>query len=318
MAQERMADMAGDLADQTDLDLLEALESLGEDEGYYEPLGKRHAALFSDEGPVLLVTFETLASIRARPGHRPLGHQIAKAKGWSSLCLIACEDSWYRDRAVYRFFDRQVDDAFFEDFDRVVFWGAGMGGYAAAAYAVTAPGATVILAAPQATLDPRVTGWDERFRARRRLSFTDRYGYAPEMIEGAGPVHVIYDPQHLPDAMHASLFTRGFVTMLPCPWIGPDPAAELEEMELLAPLLTAACEGRFTPALFWQAYRARRQHAPYIRRLGEVLEARGRLWLNALLHRAAGRTLKSRRFRRRGEALEAELAETGRRLPEPV
>lgn len=318
MAQERMADMAGDLADQTDLDLLEALESLGEDEGYYEPLGLRHAALFSDEGPVLLVTFETLASIRARPGHRPLGHQIAKAKGWSSLCLIACEDSWYRDRSVYRFFDRQVDDAFFEDFDRVVFWGAGMGGYAAAAYAVTAPGATVILAAPQATLDPRVTGWDDRFRAKRRLSFTDRYGYAPEMIEGAGPVHVIYDPQHHPDAMHASLFTRGFVTMLPCPWIGPDPAAELEEMELLAPLLTAACEGRFTPALFWQAYRARRQHAPYIRRLGEVLEARGRLWLNALLHRAAGRTLKSRRFRRRGEALEAELAETGRKLPEPV
>jgi hypothetical protein len=49
---------------------------------------------------------------------------------------------------------------FFDDFDQVVFYGAGQCGYAAAAFSVATPGATVVAIQPQATLDPRVTEWD--------------------------------------------------------------------------------------------------------------------------------------------------------------
>ena len=104
------------------------MDTLTEESGYFEPLGAHHYALFIDEGPVLLVSFERLSDILARPDQMPMASVIAAQQGWSHLALIADGDTWYRDPRVYRYFDRLVDDAFFEDFDRVVFYGAGAAG----------------------------------------------------------------------------------------------------------------------------------------------------------------------------------------------
>ena len=49
-------------------------------------------------------------------------------------------DTWFRDNRVYGYFDRLIADGFFEDFDTVIFYGAGSCGYAAAAFSVAAPG----------------------------------------------------------------------------------------------------------------------------------------------------------------------------------
>ena len=149
----------------------------------------------------------------------------------------------------------------------------------------------------------------------RRTSFDDRYGYAPDMVEGAGPVFVIYDPYETTDAMHAALFTRSFVTKLACRNLGPDPAAALSAMQLLGPLLEAACEGRLTPALFWSRYRARRDNATYLRRLMARLDAADRPWLNALMCRNVVRRRNGPRFRKRLAELEQELATMGLSLP---
>ena len=108
--------------------------------------------------------------------------------------MVAEGQSWFRDPAVFAYFDRLVDDGFFDEFERVIFYGAGPCGYAAAAYSVAAPGATVVAVQPQATLDPRMTEWDDRFVEMRRTSFTDRYGYAPDMLDAADQAFVLYDP----------------------------------------------------------------------------------------------------------------------------
>mgnify|MGYP006172564255 CR=1 FL=1 len=165
---------------------LARMEEICEDSGYFDPLGAQHWAFFADEGTTLLVTFEQLDSIRATPTQMPMGTTLAAEKGWSHLCLIAEGETWYRDPLVYRYFDRLVDDAFFEDFDRVVFYGAGMGGYAATAFSVCAPGASVVALQPRATLDPTIAVWDKRHLAQRWRDFTSRFGYAPDMIEGTG------------------------------------------------------------------------------------------------------------------------------------
>ncbi|HHX89614.1 MAG TPA: phosphoadenosine phosphosulfate reductase, partial [Paracoccus sp.] len=113
-------------------DWLAIMDEIGEETGYFEMLGQQHSAFFNDQGPVLLVTFETLTGVRAAGGAQmPLGYQIAAPRGWSSLTIFAHGESWYRDPFVWGYFDRLIDDAFFEDFDRVVFYGAGMGGYGA-------------------------------------------------------------------------------------------------------------------------------------------------------------------------------------------
>jgi len=282
------------------------MDEIGEELGYFQPLGERHAALFVDESPTLLVTFETVDSIRAgSDSQMPLGYRIARRAGWSHLCLIADGDTWYRDPAVFGFFDRLVDDAFFEDFDRVVFYGAGMGGYAAAAFSVAAPGATVICVRPQATLDPRVAEWERRFLAQRRVSFTDRYGFAPDMIEGARQVFLLYDPEVMFDAVHAALFTRPHVTRLRCRHLGPRLEEELAGMGLLRDMIESACLGHFSAADFHDGFRARRDHVGYLLRLLARLEADHRFGLVLRLCRWAQERYAHPRFHhalRRAEA----------------
>lgn len=284
---------------------LELMDKIGEESGDFNTLGEHHWAFFVDESPTLLVTFETLDTIRkASPSQMPLGHQIAAQKGWSHLCLIAEGPTWWRDQAVYRHFDRLVDDAFFEDFDRVVFYGAGAGGYAACAYSVCAPGATVLAVQPQATLDPAVTGWDRRFLAHRRLCFTDRYGYAPDMIEGTGEVFIAYDPMQPEDAMHAALFARPYVTALRCPHLGAQVDLSLDQMHVLSDLIKAACEGKLTPALFTQLWRQRRNFTPYLKRLLAAAAVANQTGREAMICRNVVQRLNAPRFRKRLNQLE--------------
>ena len=291
----------------------ERLDEIGEELGYFERLGDNHAAFFADaDQETLLVTFETVESIRAAGGGRmPMGYSIASAEGWSHLCLIAEGETWYRDPAVWGYFDRLVDDAFFEDFDRVVFYGAGMCGYAAAAFSVAAPGANVIALRPQASLDPRVSEWDSRFTRFRRLDFTSRYGFAPDMIEGAGQVHVLYDPGRNLDAMHAALFARAHVTRFRCRHMSGRMEQDLIRMNLLPEMLRLAGRGVFDAPAFHRLYRARRDHLPYLLRLLGRLESRRRHGLMTLLARWALRRQEHPRLRQMQNKAEAELARDG-------
>lgn len=282
------------------------LDRVGDEAGYFQPLGTRHWAFFADEDATLLVTFETAQSVRARPDGLPEGYAIAKARGWSHLCLIAEGPTWYRDPAMYGFFDRLVDDTFFEDFDRVVFYGAGMGGYAACAYSVAAPGATVLAVQPVATLDPAIAGWDPRHAEQRRLCFTDRYGYAPDMTDGAGRVFLLFDPEQQLDAMHAALFAARHVTALRCRRLGARIESALANIGILTPLVEAAAEGRLTPALFHRLYRKRRTYGPYLRALAADLDANDRTLLAGLLARNVTSRMQAPRFRQKLSQLAAD------------
>lgn len=257
---------AGEAA--TEADWLAIMDEIGAEAGYFEALGEKHSAFFSDMGPVLLVSFESLSAVRgAGGGQMPLAYQIAAPRGWSSLTIIAHENRWFRDAAVYGFFDRLIDDAFFEDFDRVVFYGAGMGGYGAAAFSVAAPGCTVLALAPQATLDPDAAEWDRRFLKARRLDFSDRFGFAPDMVEGCTRAFLVYDPAQQVDAVHAAMFRGPQVVKLRARHIGRDPQAELARLNVLRPLIDAACTGTLNANRFYHLWRARRASAPYLGRL---------------------------------------------------
>ena len=262
---------------ESDADWLAIMDEIGEEAGYFEPLGSHHSAFFSDIGTVLLVSFETVQGIRgAGGGQMPLGYQIAAPRGWSSLSIIADGPTWYRDRAVYGYFDRLIDDAFFEDFDHVVFYGAGMGGYGAAAFSVSAPGSTVVALAPQATLDTDSAEWDRRFMKARRLDFTSRFGFAPDMAEGSERVFIVYDPVQQVDAVHAALFRGSHVTKLRARNIGRDPQAELARIDALRPLIDAACQGTLTDRAFFRLWRARRDNVHYLGRLIGRIQSQNR------------------------------------------
>ena len=278
---------------------LKLLDRIGEDSGHFEPLGIRHWAFFVDENPTLLVTFEQADDIRARPGQMPLGHDIAKEKGWSHLCLIAQGDTFYRDQRVYGYFDRLVDDAFFEDFDKVLFMGSGVQGYAAAAFSVAAPGAAVIAISPRATLSPDWAGWDKRAKPARRLDFTSRYGFAPDMVDGAGRVFILHDPDVSEDAMHAALFRGDHITHLRCPRLIGRVDWALTHMQIITPLAQAAIDGTLTRQSFAQLWRGRRNFGPYLRVLLTQAQAGGRLTLEKMICQNVTSRLNAPRFRKR-------------------
>ncbi|WP_229724151.1 phosphoadenosine phosphosulfate reductase [Cribrihabitans marinus] len=283
-----------------------------EAEGMAQDLGEEYFATFIDRNSTLLVTFETAQAIRARSDtHQPLGFKMVKAHDWSHLCIIAGEQSWFRDEAIYDFFDRLIDDGFFEDFDRVLFHGSGACGYAAAAYSVASPGATALLVQPQATLDPRMTEWDDRFRNMRRSSFTDRYGYAPDMLDAAERAFVIYDPAQQLDAMHASLFQRANVTRLRMRNMGGYLQSRLAEMRIFDQILTLAGRGELSAHRFYQLYRARRSNARYLKALAAQLNHANRPGLETMLCRSVLERMPIRRLRRRlDELTEAQAGET--------
>ena len=245
-----------------------ALDDLFEDHGFFEQLGTKHFAGFLEAGNKLLVTFENAVSVREdTPTAEPRGFSYARHDGWSHLALLSEGDSWFRDKPVYDFFDRLTDEGFFDDFERVVFHGANGGAYAAAAFSIVAPGATVVALRPQATLDAQIAGWDTRYKDQRIHDFSDRYGYAPDMAESANDVFIAYDPTRPLDAMHAALFNTSNVTRLPCPLQGEHLDQAFDRLGIHDILLKLVMDQSLDQKRFVQLLRARRYDQTYAKSL---------------------------------------------------
>ncbi len=295
-----MSDFPPDLSDRPRGEWLGALRALGQERGFAEALGREHAAIFIEQGDTLLVSFETMSGVEALSETRtPLGFDMVGRAGWSCLSLLSHGDTWFRDAEVYAFFDNLLDDGFFDDFETVIFQGAGPCGYAAAAFSVASPGARVFAVQPQATLDPRRAGWDDRFLPERHRDFTSRYGFAPQMLDGAMHASILHDPYQRLDAMHASLFYGPNVSHHRMPFFGGSLLGDLLTLDLWAPLLMAEAEGRLDAAYFAQLLRGRRDHLPYLRKLLAFLDGHERTYLSKLLCEHVVGRRGAPRFRRR-------------------
>lgn len=256
---------------------LQALEGLGDEHGDFARLGTQHYKLFLDFGRTLLVTFESIGEAQQLHEARPRGIALAMQRNWSLLSFLSEGETWFRDRTIWGTIDRLTDDGFFEDFDRVLFFGIGAGGYAATAFSVAAPGARVLALRPQATLTPAIAGWDKRFPHARRIDFTSRYGYGPDMIDAADHADILVDPTVPQDMIHAALYTRSNVTVHRVTHAGLRLEGTFDKLGMTNRLIEAAMFGRLTPARFGALWRARRNHVPYLRILLRKAEATGRI-----------------------------------------
>ncbi|MEO0379242.1 MAG: phosphoadenosine phosphosulfate reductase [Pseudomonadota bacterium] len=307
--QDADTEFAPDLADLSEDEWRAEIQAITEEHGFFETLGPKHFAAHVRRGETLIVSFETIQGMRAlTEGAEPMGWEFVRAHDWSSLCVGADGDTWFRDGDVIGLFDRLIDDGFFDAFETVLFYGAGPCGYAAAAFSVAAPGARVFAIQPQATLDARMTEWDNRFVEMRRTDFTARYGYAPDMLDACAQAHVVYDPREPMDAMHATLFFNAGAVPLRMPHMGGALQSELVRMRILNPILLQAAAGTLDRLSFAKHYRARRDFRPYLRRLMASLDAEGRTDLTYLLARNVTERMSAARFARRRAEIEAARA----------
>lgn len=264
-------------------DWMQQFRAITTEHGFCEALGQHHVAGFVDAGDTLVVSFETLPRLRQMTGGTPMGFELCESFGWSALTLVARGDTWFRAGAVAQLFDNLRDDGFFSEFQNVLFVGAGPAGYAACTYARACPEARVLALAPQATLDPRLAGWDNRFKRMRRLPFAGAYGYAPDGLAQVRRAHILFDPHNTEDAMHAALFQGDRVTHHPMPFMGDTLERDLRKMRVLTPLLYAAGTGALSAMTFARLLRARRDNPAYLRRLLAHLDHAGRPGLAKLM-----------------------------------
>lgn len=284
---------------------LKLLRKMGEDSGSFDALGDHHWAVLNEDGPKLVISFDRLEDIQAlEPGKMPHIFGQATQNGWSHLSLISEGETWYRDEAIFAYLDNLIDSCFFDNYDSVLFYGTGMGAYAAAAFSVAAPGSTVLALQPRASLDPEVAGWETRFLKARGLNFGGRYGYAPDMTEGAAQVFTLHDPYVRLDAMHVALFRKPHVTSLKTWFLGDHVATALSEMGVLPKLVKAACDGTLTPKSYAKLWRERRHFGNYLRWILHACADAGHPKREAMICRSVINRLRAPSFRKHLEKLE--------------
>ncbi|MEX1660763.1 phosphoadenosine phosphosulfate reductase [Thioclava sp. 15-R06ZXC-3] len=239
------------------------LEQIGDEHGFYRALDPEHKALFVKGDDTLVVTFDNLDDARQKVEDRlPWGVKFINSQGWSALGVAAHGWTWYRAEAVHDFFDQLKAERFFDRFKQVVFYGASMAGYAAAAFSSAAPGAKVIALSPQATLDRDLTGgWENRFRLAWRRDFNSRYGYAPNEVRTAQKMWLFYDPLSREDAVHAALFRSPNVTRIRCRHFGHNMGSVMNLMGALKPITQGCVTDDLDEAGIYKLLRARR-HLP--------------------------------------------------------
>ncbi len=267
-----------------------AARDAGEDEGWTAlarrlagPLGfftenGLHSFLYVPRDPsVLVVTFDNLdIAMTKRADRRPWGFDFIEKQGWSMLGVMANGWTWYRDYWAMAEFDRLAREGFFARFGRVVFYGASMGGYAAAAFSAACPGAEVVAISPQSTLDRKVVPWETRYRTVWDKDFSGKYGDAARASLAAGRVTILHDPYEPLDAAHARRFAGANVVALRAPLMGHRLGSSLLQMGILSEVMLEALAGTLTAGGFYRLLRARRDFPRYQRELFERAVARGR------------------------------------------
>lgn len=230
--------------------------------------GAEHSFLFVPRGKTLVVTFDNLdIAMEKREDRRPWGYSFIEKQGWSMLGVMANGWTWFRDPWVHAQFDDLADSGFFARFDRVVFYGASMGGYGAAAFVPACPGADVVAISPQSTLARDLVPWETRYSTAWGRDFGGPYGDAAAVSAAAGRVILLYDPYEPLDSQHVARFTGTNVMKLRAPLMGHRLGSSLQQMGILSTVTLSALDGTLTEAAFYTALRARKSFPRYQREL---------------------------------------------------
>lgn len=231
----------------------------GEGEGFLEK-HLRHSLLFVRR-PVkrLLVTFDNLSNVGDPSVERePWAYKFAQDENISHLGIMAHVSDWYRDPGLIARMRKLKRDGFFDGYDRVVFAGVSMGGYAAIAYGSLVPHAHVVSVNPQSTLNPDLVPWETRYENGRRQDWSLPLGDAAKLTKKLGRVNIFYDPYHDLDHKHVGRFSGENIRVFNCWFSNHKTAVFLRKIDALKPVMRHCIFDELTAPAFYKLYRGRR------------------------------------------------------------
>ena len=183
------------------------------------------------------------------------------------LGVLAGGWTWYRNNWVSEQFDELRENGFFEKFDRVVLYGASMGGYAACVFCAAIPNSEVVAISPQTTLDKSVVPWETRYKTAWHRDYTGKYGDASDTISAAKKAYIIYDPYEPLDTKHVKRLSGENIVTLRAPLLGHRLGSSLSQMGILSPIVLGALKGTLTPTDYYKLLRTRRSFPRFQREL---------------------------------------------------
>lgn len=214
--------------------------------GFYEKLPNSSIVYYAPPNASrLMVSFDGFNQVKNGDVNRdPWGFKFALESGWAFLGIMPYKKFWYRDEILFDKLEEIAERGLFKRYEKVLFTGSSMGGFAACAFAKLSPGANVLAFAPQNTLDPRLQNYDRRYKEALKQDWGTRYLRANDGIKDAKNVYILYDPLQKEDKIHTSHIEGANV--LKCPVIGCDHAVVyvIHEIGLLKFTSMAAMEGK--------------------------------------------------------------------------
>jgi len=214
---------------------------------------------------VLYVGFDSLGDVRSHKRNRDhWGYGFAEKNGWSSLGVLSYRPNWFRIPRLYEELGHLAEERFFDRFQRVVFSGTSMGGYAACAFSSLAPGSTVVAFSPQSTLDPRVSNWDRRYPSGTAADWSGPYADAGRELRKAEKAWIVYDPNVKQDSMHAERLIGPATTLLRARYADHFSAQYLRQIGVLSGFVRECVNGDMTESRFYELYRSARSYRRYL------------------------------------------------------
>ena len=191
-------------------------------------------------GGPLVITFDSLGHDLSldRPG---FGQEWLGQTGFDAVHIVSARNDWYQAPDLLELLQAVRTRA--AAYPWAVTYGSSMGGYAAIRFGGRAGARRAIALSPQFSIDPALSGVDDRW-----AEYADRIAF---LWEQAAPddvaletAYVVYDPLN-PDRLHAEALAAAYpVHPVPLPHAGHPSGALLAETGLLSKAVLDMIEGR--------------------------------------------------------------------------
>ena len=217
-------------------------------------------AMFARGNKQLIVSFCNLASFQNEQ-RMPWMYGKSQQYGWSVLGIMAKRKDWYRNESAPDLIRNLVAEGFFLQFDRVVFTGTSMGGFAALTLSSLVPKSQVLVFSPQTTLDAKLVPFDGRYRWARKNTDWDypELKDAANLTQSAESIYIALDPMVPEDRQHADRISPENLVRLDCRFMGHTLPNSLKRAGVLDHLMCSIMNNTFSKEQFYNEFRSGRR-----------------------------------------------------------
>lgn len=220
---------------------------------------------FKKAGP-LVVTFENLDGPKSKAGgfRKGWGVDPLRKKGISHIAVKPKAPNWYRKPDLTEAFGHLRSMGFFDKFERIITYGASMGGYGALAYADILQADTVICLNPQSTMNPALVPWEQRFPRSRVENWKKKSSDAALGCRNARQIYAFVDRMHLPDWKHIERLSKHNLHVMNVPFVAHGVPIHLLKCGVLPMIVSELIEkDNFNRTVFYKKIRYRREIPKY-------------------------------------------------------